>query len=151
MIVKEITKTPGVYPLHDVRVIDGDAIEADIILPFGQKLRARIRLKGWWADELSGPYAAAGLAAKVKLATFCADNALWLHSPSERKDRYGRIIGSLISNRRIVIAGEVLGHLQLTEKEHKARRDEQRRTEAPRPGLPYQKIVGHGGPGYPDP
>lgn len=124
MIVKSYRKTPDIYPLHSIRVIDGDAIEATIVLPFDQTLRARIRLKGWWADELDGPYAAQGRMAKAFLEVFVAGKALWLHAPSCRKDRYGRIIGHLMHGERIINPKDVLGHQQLTEAEHKLRRDQ---------------------------
>lgn len=124
MITRTIRKEPGMFPLHDVRVIDGDTIEATIILPFGQTLRARVRLKGWWADEPTGLYAASGQAAFQRLTSFCRDKVLWLLSPGERRDRYGRIVGLLVHQEQIVSPWDVLGKLQLTEATHKLHRDQ---------------------------
>lgn len=123
MIKKTIQKTPDCYPILDVRVIDGDALEATILLPFGVRHRARIRLKGWWADELEGEHSVSGHAAKHLLECFCAGRALWIFCPSERQDKYGRIIADLMEGQQIVTAPRVLGTYQLTEAEHKRRRD----------------------------
>jgi len=116
-------KTADIYPLHDIRVIDGDTIEARIALPFEQSVRKRIRLKGWWADECTGPYAAQGMAAKLALDQFLAFRVVWLLAPSCRMDKYGRVIGHIMVQHQIVNPVDVLGKLQLTEKVHKEHRD----------------------------
>ena len=126
MVTSKIQKTPDIWPLLNIRVIDGDTIEGDILFPFDQRIRKRIRLKGWWADELGGLWAEAANTAKVRLHCFCSNRALWLHSPNGRLDKYGRVIGTLMEGERIVTAKEVLGELQLTESVHKARTDQNR-------------------------
>jgi endonuclease YncB( thermonuclease family) len=113
----------GVYAIRDIRVIDGDAIEATIVLPFEALIRKRIRLRGWWADETEGQYAERGQIAKERLTAFVARGPLWIHAADERCDRYGRLLAILRDASRIIIASEVLGSCQLTEREHKARRD----------------------------
>lgn len=123
MIIKTLRKTPDIFPLEHVRVVDGDTLEADIILPFKVHLRKSIRLKGFWADELDGPYRSQGLAARLRLEHFVADKALWLHAPSCRLDKYGRAVGLLMHGERIISGREVLGELQLTEKDHKDHKD----------------------------
>lgn len=124
MITKTIQKERGVYPLHNIRVVDGDTIEATIMQDFGCSIIKRIRLKGWWADEPVGPYASSGLIAKHLLEVWVQGKVLWLLSPSGRLDRFGRVIGCLIHGQQIVGAHEVLGQYQLSEAEHKRRRDQ---------------------------
>jgi endonuclease YncB( thermonuclease family) len=123
MIKREFRRTPDLYPLTQVRVVDGDTIEACIILAFGCSTTRRIRLKGWWADEPQGEYRSAGLDACLKLERWVEGKVLWLHSPSCRLDRYGRVIGHLVLDEKLVDPREVLGEHQLTEAEHKRRRD----------------------------
>lgn len=125
MKIKAWRETPEVYPLHRVRIIDGDTLEADIRLAFDTTINRRIRLKGWWADETEGPFRSSGMQATFLLECFCADKALWLHAPSCRLDKYGRVVGHLMHGGRIVDPRDVLGKLQLTEAEHKRRRDAQ--------------------------
>lgn len=123
MITKEWRKTPDIYPLHDVRVIDGDTIEARIVLPFGQSVQKRIRLKGWWADEPEGIWGASGLQAKALFEVWAKEKVLWLLAAGCREDKYGRVIGHLMHKSQIVSPLEVINHHQLTEAEHKERRD----------------------------
>lgn len=130
MIVKTIRKTLDLFPLLNVRVVDGDTVEADIALPFDTNIRKRIRLKGWWADELEGPHAVTGQAAKQRLMFYVSGKALWLFCPAQRLDKYGRIVGDLWHGERIITAQEVLGDLQLTADQHKHRTDEKRRAAA---------------------
>lgn len=114
---------PGIYAIRDIRVIDGDAIEATIVLPFEALIRKRIRLRGWWADETEGAHAQRGLLAAARLTAFIAKGPLWIHAADERMDRYGRLLATLRDAQRIIVAAEILGDCQLTEREHKARRD----------------------------
>jgi hypothetical protein len=123
MITNKFRRTPDIYPLDHIRVVDGDTLEALIRLPFDQSVTKRIRLKGWWAPEPTGPYAAAGIAARLRLVDFVKDKALWLHTPSCRLDRYGRVVGHMLHGERIVSPRDVLGDFQLSESEHKRRRD----------------------------
>jgi endonuclease YncB( thermonuclease family) len=114
---------PDVYPIRNPRAIDGDTLEVEILLPFGMQIQKRIRLKGWWADELDGTYKADGLAARSKLAWFMANNDCWLLCPVIRMDKYGRVLADLWCCGKIVAPQDVLGHLQLTSQEHKRRKD----------------------------
>lgn len=113
----------GVFAIRDVRVIDGDALEATICLPFDALIRKRIRLRGWWADEVDGQYAEAGKLAKQRLEGFVKSGPLWIHAADERLDRYGRLLATLRDAQRIIPALEILKELQLSESEHKRRRD----------------------------
>lgn len=124
MKIKSYRTTPEVYPLHRVRVIDGDTIEADIVLAFDTRIQRRIRLKGWWADEVDGPFRSSALEATFRLEAYLAEKAIWLHAPSCRVDKYGRVIGHLMYGERIVDPRDVLKELQLSEATHKLRRDQ---------------------------
>jgi|HubBroStandDraft_1064217.scaffolds.fasta_scaffold12753_3 endonuclease YncB( thermonuclease family) len=126
MLLKSLAQQQNLFPISHVRIIDGDTLEATIHLPFEQNLTTRIRLKGWWADELDGPYRGAGLVARFRLESFCDGKALWIQSTSGRKDKYGRIVATLWHSGRIVAGKEVLGDLQLTEATHKLHRDQAR-------------------------
>lgn len=123
MKTKILRKTPDIFPLKHIRVIDGDTLEADICLPFDTVVRKRVRLRGWWADELVGPFQSRGILAMAKLDAFCSRHVLWLHAPSCRLDKYGRALGHLMVGTEIVDPLSVLGDCQLTEKEHKLRKD----------------------------
>lgn len=130
-------KTPDIYPLHDIRVVDGDTLEARICLPFDQSVTKRIRLKGWWADELEGPWSSQGWAARIQLATWLAGKVVWLHSPSCRLDKYGRVIGHILVDEQIVSPKEVLGVYQLSERvhnEHRAQATQARKAAPASPG-----------------
>lgn len=135
-IIKTLRKLPDVYPITEVRVIDGDTIQARILLPFDQSVTKRIRLKGWWADEPVGLYAAAGSDAKLLLEKFCWGKALWLHAPSCRTDKYGRLVGHLMVGMEIVDPRAVLGALQLSERVHN-----EHRAASKSAGVDYQKAA----------
>jgi hypothetical protein len=140
MIKNSFRKTPDLFPLLNVRIIDGDTLEASILLAFGQTVSKRIRLKGWWAAELHTIFHADAEKAALRLRDFCEGKALWLFSQSCRLDRYGRVIGSLVFEERIVSPREVIGDLQLTEAEHKRRSDSHRL--AREGGTAHQQIPG---------
>ena len=122
MITEQLYKQRGYFAIRETRIIDGDTIEATVALPFGALARKRIRLRGWWTDEITGPYAECGLLARCKLYDFLEGKALWIHCPGERCDRYGRIVAHLVYKGQLVDPKVVLGHLQLTETEHRAHR-----------------------------
>jgi hypothetical protein len=115
--------TPDMWPIDNIRVVDGDTIDAEILLPFNTRTRRMIRLKSFWADELEGPWAAQGLIARQRLWGFLEGKATWIHAGGCRIDRYGRILATLVHEGRLVSGREVLGDLQLTEKCHKDRKD----------------------------
>lgn len=140
MITRTLRKVPDIYALLNIRAIDGDTIEASICLPFDVHITKRIRLKGWYSDEHGGPWHAQALVAQQRLQTYCNANTLWLHSPSCRMDKYGRIIGHLMHGTRFVIPKDVLGDLQLTERVHRDRRTDKAR-QIPRPAPNPANVV----------
>lgn len=119
-IVNQWRKTPDIYPIEEVRAVDGDTLEARILLPFDCSVMKRIRLKGWWADELEGLYRQQGHRAWHLLHLWCSGKALWLHAPSCRMDKYGRVVAHLIHEGRIINPKDVIGLCQLSEKDHNA-------------------------------
>lgn len=123
MITRTLKKEKDYYPLHDLRVIDGDTIQARIVLPFEQSITMRIRLQGWYADELTGIHWQRGMQAKLNLQVFTAGRGFWLSCPGQRKDKYGRVIGHLVHGHELVDPKDVLGTLQLSEAEHRLRKD----------------------------
>jgi hypothetical protein len=150
MIKSVLRKSPDIYPLTDIRVIDGDTIEARVLLPFETSIIKRVRLKGWWADELNGRWAIDGNRANQRLEGWLEGKAVWLHSPSCRLDRYGRIVGHLMHGEQIITGDVVLKELQLSESVHKARSDTNKAAKAPqRPEsgqchVPHDPVGGDG-------
>ena len=124
MKTDNLRTSPDVYPLSGIRIIDGDTIEANIVLPFGQESRKRIRLRDWWAPELEGRFRSAGLDAKYALEIWLQDKDVWLLCPQQRTDKYGRVVGALWHLGAIVNPQMVIGHHQMTSEAHKAMSDE---------------------------
>jgi hypothetical protein len=116
---RTLTKTNGHFAIRDARAIDGDTIEAVILLPFGAMTSKRIRLKGWWAPEMYGRLARSAWLAKHCLQEFLDANECSIFSRSERTDRYGRVIADLFSGSECVHAYQVIGMQALTEELHK--------------------------------
>jgi len=93
-----------VYQLSNIRVIDGDTIDADIDLGFRITVRKRIRLYGIDAPETRlqskiknledrKNEKSLGLSAKARLSEICSTNSVYLESVSIGK--YGRVVGRI--------------------------------------------------------
>lgn len=123
MQINAITKQPGGYLIEGARAVDGDTVEAVVILPFGTMVMKRIRLKGWWAPELTGANSNAGLLAKTRLQAFLSSTPCAIISRAHRQDKYGRIIADLWALGRVISPQEVLGLFALSEAEHKREHD----------------------------
>jgi micrococcal nuclease len=93
-----------VYQLDNIRVIDGDTIDADIDLGFRITVRKRIRLYGIDAPETRlqskiknledrKNEKSLGLSAKARLSEICSKNSVLLESVKIGK--YGRVVGNL--------------------------------------------------------
>ena len=117
------------FPLLNPRVIDGDALEATIQLPFGACIIKRIRLKGFWAPEVTGRLSSAGLRASERLYEWIAVRELFIRCNHKRQDRYGRVIAELWSTEGPADPKEVLGDFQLTAEQHKLELDLIRRAD----------------------
>lgn len=150
MIQKTIVEQQELFPIHDVRVIDGDTIEARIILPLDTSKKQRIRLKGWWADELEGAWNDQGIRSKIALENFCSGKALWIHARGHRLDKYGRLVAHLVYENKPVNPRDVLGALQLTMEEHKAHSDANRASLSRRRAIAAQEWAGPCGGLKPD-
>lgn len=92
------------YQLSNIRVIDGDTIDADIDLGFRITVRKRIRLYGIDAPETRlqskiknledrKNEKSLGLSAKARLSEICSTNSVYLESISVGK--YGRVVGTI--------------------------------------------------------
>ena len=93
-----------VYELGNIRVIDGDTIDADIDLGFRITVRKRIRLYGINTPEIRlqskikniedrKNQKSLGLSAKARLSEICSTNNIFLESVTIGK--YGRVVGNL--------------------------------------------------------
>ena len=93
-----------VYKLSNIKVIDGDTIDADIDLGFHITVRKRIRLYGIDAPETRlqskiknledrKNEKSLGLSAKARLSEICSTNSVYLESVSVGK--YGRVVGTI--------------------------------------------------------
>jgi len=103
------------YPVREVyKVLDGDTVDIRIDLGFDVMLRARIRMLGVDAPELSGATKAAGVAAQQWLKGVLQRNAASLQvitTKVDGDDKYGRILGTFICDRGNINQALVLeGH-----------------------------------------
>jgi endonuclease YncB( thermonuclease family) len=135
MQIDKLTRKTGHYEIKAARAIDGDTIDCVLCLPFDSLVRVRVRLVGWWAPELNGPNPAAGRLAQAALEKFLKENVCHIFSRSERKDKYGRVLGILYASSRVVEPGQVIGLWQLTQEAHKAEADWIKAQRLSRPGL----------------
>lgn len=84
------------YKAENIRVIDGDTIDADIDLGFGVWARAqRFRLKGVDAPEIKGASRADGLKVKDTLERLLKGRTVILKSEKVVKDVYGRYVADI--------------------------------------------------------
>ena len=92
------------YSISNIRVIDGDTIDADIDLGFSIFIRRRIRLEGIDAPEtrlqskISDPEERkkeklSGIKSKDFLYSICESNKIYLIS--NKLDKYGRVLGEI--------------------------------------------------------
>ena len=96
------------YKLQNIRVVDGDTIDATIDLGFNIYTKQRIRLNRINAPETRLQKKIKnledriheknlGLKAKAFLKNICRDNEIYLHSVGSGK--YGRVLGELFFNK----------------------------------------------------
>lgn len=84
------------YKAENIRVIDGDTIDADIDLGFGVWARAqRFRIKGIDAPEIKGTSRAEGLRVKDTLERLLKGRTVILKSEKSETDKYGRYIADI--------------------------------------------------------
>jgi len=92
------------YSISNIRVIDGDTIDADIDLGFSISIRRRVRLEGIDAPEtrlqskISDPEERKkekllGIKSKDFLYSICESNKIYLIS--NKLDKYGRVLGEI--------------------------------------------------------
>lgn len=81
------------YKVAEIRVIDGDTIEADIDLGFGVWARKqRFRLNGINAPEVTGSEKAEGLKSKTALERLLKGRPCIIQSKKAETDKYGRYL-----------------------------------------------------------
>lgn len=92
------------YSISNIRVVDGDTIDADIDLGFSISIRRRVRLEGIDAPEtrlqskISDPEQRKkekllGIKSKDFLYSICESNKIYLIS--NKLDKYGRVLGEI--------------------------------------------------------
>ena len=92
------------YSISNIRVIDGDTIDADIDLGFSISISRRVRLEGIDAPEtrlqskISDPEERKkekllGIKSKDFLYSICGSNKIYLIS--NKLDKYGRVLGEI--------------------------------------------------------
>jgi endonuclease YncB( thermonuclease family) len=110
---------PQFLEITDLRAIDGDCLDARILLPLGVSVRRRVRIKGFYAPELRGsmPEQAEHARQRLDLAVSCSKCHVQVSGLKE--DRYGRLLAVVFINGKPAIAEDVLGPCQLTEEQHK--------------------------------
>jgi len=82
------------YKLDNIRVVDGDTIEADIQLGLNITVRKMIRFLGVDTWEMRGKHKEKGLAAKAELEDI-VEKALYLtvETKKDKTGKYGRLLG----------------------------------------------------------
>ena len=89
---------PYEYNISDIRVIDGDTVEATIHLGFNIDMRRKIRLLDLDTWEVRGPNKELGLKAKEYLKSLLENKEVILLSERDKKGKYGRILGTLLTD-----------------------------------------------------
>lgn len=93
---------PYSYHAKIVRVIDGDTVVADVDLGFGVWLRGlALRLAGLNTPELHGAAAAAGQAARQRLANLVLDRDVSIDT-HQGQEKYGRWLATIFVPEGIV-------------------------------------------------
>lgn len=86
-----LASMPHWCPCQLVRVIDGDTVRVQAHLGLGLEARSEpVRLLGIETYELSGPDHYAADEAKRYLTSLIAERPMYLHTPRDQRDRYGR-------------------------------------------------------------
>ena len=99
------------YGCKIVRVIDGDTVEAEIDLGFDVWLKSPVRLYGINAPELKGVTLEAATQSKNFLTDylFTLPGKTVLQTHGKDKDKYGRVLGTLLKD------GKNVSEVMLTE------------------------------------
>jgi endonuclease YncB( thermonuclease family) len=114
------TTRPPFLELADCRAIDGDSIDARVLLPLGVSTRRRIRLKGFFAPELTGAMRSQAKYAQMRLQSALDVCACYIATHAIKEDRYGRLVATLWLDGEIANPAHVLGSGQLSEEGHRA-------------------------------
>lgn len=82
-----------VYRATVLRVIDGDTVEARIVLGLGLELTDHVRLAGVSAPEIRGPEREQGRAAAAWLRERVDGRQVWIVTPARERGKFGRVVG----------------------------------------------------------
>ena len=111
------------YRVFDIRVIDGDTIEATLDLGFYIYRKIRLRLTGYDAPEVRGSEKPLGLRAKQRLKEILSQYPEWVIRTHKDTGIYGRYYGELFSidgenvNEKMrVYCEKLLGETNVTKK-----------------------------------
>lgn len=121
-----MTQTPKVktVPEHwlitDARAIDGDTIQARIILGFSCSLIRRIRLKGFYAPEHLGRTPGMALEAQNRLQATLNTGELTIATYGSKDDLHGRLVAIVYRDGVALNPFDVLGPFQLDPSAHAA-------------------------------
>lgn len=116
-LVPSLALAGGLYPLSDVRVVDGDTVDAVIELGFGVRLHERIRLEGIDAPER---YTEDGKRATARLREWLALCGMPLTLKSSGREKFGRVLGRVLCGP--VDASQMLLEAGLAREYHGGRR-----------------------------
>jgi endonuclease YncB( thermonuclease family) len=105
--------------LTNIRAIDGDTLQAHLVLPLGILAQRRIRLKTFAAPEHHGANPDMAEGARAKLQNAVDRGKCHIATHGMREDRYGRIAAVLWIDGKPVTGTEILGSLQLSDEEHR--------------------------------
>lgn len=120
-MLKHLLNTrPEFIEITNSRAVDGDTLQAHLILPLGIWVQRRIRLKGFFAPEHKGASPDLAHAAAELLQSFCDAHVCLLRVTGMREDRFGRLAAELWTNAGAVDPVAVLGPLNLTPEAHRA-------------------------------
>lgn len=120
MKLDRLATKPEFLALCDCRAIDGDSIEATILLPLGVMIRKRIRLKGFYAPEILADHPDTGIHARNCLQADLDAHVCHISCHGIREDKYGRLCATLWLDSTPADPHVVLGGMQMTKDAHQA-------------------------------
>lgn len=92
-------RQPYPYELRNIRIIDGDTVEADVYLGFSITIKEKFRLEGINAPEIHGPEKPQGERSKNHLANIIGRRPT-IELGDDEQDKYGRYL-VIIKNEEI--------------------------------------------------
>lgn len=119
MKLKKLNIIPDAYMICNARAIDGDTVRCNVQVGLGVTVERRLRLKGFFAPEMTGRTPLLAIAAAERLQAFLDANKLAIRTWGMKCDKYDRLVCELMWPDRPVTASEVLGELNMREEDHR--------------------------------